>query len=396
MDYYSKEAYAERGAFNQDAETPQYNIATASANQVSQAQQDFQMQQQTYTLNNTDNYSNNVADSRNVNQTDKSYGIYLASLSAQYRHYAKYFSSKGLSLDANLLDAKSQSAAQGYDVVFETEESFNIPLDKKSIIASNRKTLENIKGNIALLHAMPSEVAILQSSFDCMVLEARNRMYSQNNICGLEYYNAVNAIQKNNKDTSLTVSSVVNTQQSSFMVNGGSNADIIDARSTLMLNNIAAQQEKSSHGIKHKQEIEDRAVLKYKNHKSFVVYYNVGSAALDANAIYSINRTIEFVQGYDQYRIHVLGFTDRVASRDYNKSLSQKRSKAVYNALIERGISQNLVDIKMFGEDYNAINTRDGVGESFNRRVVIEVDTSGKFDEETFIMQKSSENVVVE
>lgn len=394
MDYYSKEAYAERGAFNQDIEAPQYKIPDSSTSQMAQSQQNFQMQQQTYALNNTANYSSNVADSRSVNQVDKSYGIYLSSLSAQYQKYASYLISKGLSLDAKLLDAKAQSAAQGYDVVFETEESFNIPLDKKGIIAKNRKDLENVKSNIALLQAMPTEVAVMQSSFDCMVLEARNRMYSHGNVCGIDYRNSFGAIQKNSKNISSVSSfaSIASESVDASFDNGGSTQEVIDARNTLML----ANKQQSSHGIKHKQEIQDRAVLKYQNHKSFVVYYNTGSAALDANAIYSINRAIEFAQGYDQYRIHVLGFTDRVASRDYNKSLSQKRANEVRKALIERGVPQHVVDIKMFGEDYNSINTRDGVGESFNRRVVIEVDTGGKFDEDTFIMQKSTENVVVE
>jgi hypothetical protein len=41
------------------------------------------------------------------------------------------------------------------------------------------------------------------------------------------------------------------------------------------------------------------------------------------------------------------------------------------------------------------VNTRDGVGESFNRRVVIEVETTGKFDEEEFITEKALEGGIV-
>jgi outer membrane protein OmpA-like peptidoglycan-associated protein len=147
---------------------------------------------------------------------------------------------------------------------------------------------------------------------------------------------------------------------------------------------------------KYKDEFEDKAVLKFDNHKSFAVYYDTGSFALDSSAIYSINKAIQFTRDYDDYKITVLGFTDRTSSRDYNKVLSDKRANAVYEALIKRGIAKEKIKKVLFGEDYNSVNTRDGVGESFNRRVVIEVNATGKFDEEEFITEKGLEGGIIE
>ena len=70
MDYYSEEAYAERGAASQDIMTPAYTIpqqpamATVSPMQnqgLQMQQQAYTQQQQAYALNNTNNHSSDVS-----------------------------------------------------------------------------------------------------------------------------------------------------------------------------------------------------------------------------------------------------------------------------------------------------------------------------------------------
>ena len=46
-----------------------------------------------------------------------------------------------------------------------------------------------------ILKEIPTTIAQIQAGYDCMVLEARNRVYSQNTICGLAYFQALNAIE---------------------------------------------------------------------------------------------------------------------------------------------------------------------------------------------------------
>ena len=119
LDYYSKEAYAARGAGTQDIAPPPYSVPPQPQNQmmppvtqgqVGQMQQNFQAQQQAFAVNNTSNYSQNTAASRNVNQTGDQYMVYLTSLSDNYYKQANYFASKGLNSDATLLQAKADSA----------------------------------------------------------------------------------------------------------------------------------------------------------------------------------------------------------------------------------------------------------------------------------------------
>jgi len=406
---------AEQQMNQQDMQNPQMgqNIFPLEM----QMQQGGMQPQQPFILGNTSNYSQDLNPSRSINATNirtDYYAEYLHALANYYLQYSNIFASKGLNSDAQLLHSKSDTAASGHDVVFETENSFDLPLDKKSIVSQQRRTIENIKSRIEILKEIPTTIAQIQAGYDCMVLEARNRVYSQNTICGLAYFQALNAIETRygsmavaHNATPVMQSSGVEQNQlpmtevpaQSVDVNGMmsatdvvSNSNEIKATQTV---NTTELREAESHYVEHNSEFADKAVLKYDNHKSFVVYYNLGSAELDETAIYAINKAIMFAKDYDDYKINVLGFADRIADRDFNKRLSEKRATGVVEALIKRGISRDKVKKVIFGEDYNSVNTRDGIGESFNRRVVIEVDVSSTFDEDSFIIQKASENVVL-
>ena len=383
-----------------------------------------QAQYQPYPLGNTSNYAQQ-SPARAVNSShiaNAYYSTYLFELSKNYSQYADIFSAKSMLSDAQLLKAKSATAKSGNDVMFETENSFDLPLDKKGIITSQRKIVENVKSRTEVLKEIPNVVAQLQASFDCMLIEAKNRIYSQKTVCGMGYFQSLSTIESRfgsmneppqaevfgsnetpqpTVEQSLTPASDSNPKSihaglPSTPSSGGAGGSVVNnINITLGEDAKPKPKEQSSHYAKYKEEFEDKAVLKFDNHKSFAVYYDVGSFALDSSAIYSINKAIEFTRDYDDYTITVLGFTDRTSSRDYNKVLSDKRANAVYDALAKRGIAKEKMKKVFFGEDYNSVNTRDGVGEAFNRRVVIEVNATGKFDEEEFITEKALEDGIV-
>ncbi len=397
-----------------------------------------QAQYQPYPLNNTANNAmpNPSRQLNPVHITNSHYAQYLAELSKYYTQYAEIFSVKGMVSDSQLLRAKSATAKSGNDVMFETENSFNLPLEKQPTIASQRKIVENVKSRTEILKEMPISVAQLQASFDCVLIEAKNNIFTQKTVCGMAYQQAISAVEAKfgsmneakpqvfgssatplpTVEQSLTPSNPWDptpTSTNMLPISDGQSGITMPNTSTSpttatggnVVNNInivlgedakPKPKEQSSHYAKYKDEFEDKAVLKFDNHKSFAVYYDVGSFALDASAIYSINKAIEFTRDYDDHTITVLGFTDRTSSRDYNKVLSDKRANAVYDALIKRGIAKEKIKKVLFGEDYNTVSTRDGVGEAFNRRVVIEVNTTGKFDEEDFITEKGLEGGIIE
>jgi hypothetical protein len=231
------------------------------------------------------------------------YATYLAELSKYYSQYADIFSAKSMLSDAQLLKAKSATAKSGNDVMFETENSFDLPLDKKGIITSQRKIVENVKSRTEVLKEMPNVVAQLQASFDCMLIEAKNRVYSQKTVCGMGYFQSISAIESrfgSMNEPPKAEAFVSNETPTIIEQNAGVRSDGTSLpRSTTgmngsVVNNInivlgedakPKPKEQSSHYAKYKDEFEDKAVLKFDNHKSFAVYYDAGSFALDYSAI---------------------------------------------------------------------------------------------------------------
>jgi OmpA-OmpF porin, OOP family len=73
----------------------------------------------------------------------------------------------------------------------------------------------------------------------------------------------------------------------------------------------------------------------------------------------------------------VIGHADRAGSDAYNQRLSERRSAAVRDALVQRGIPANEIVTMGRGERDPAVPTPDGVREPRNRRVVIEEQQPG-------------------
>jgi outer membrane protein OmpA-like peptidoglycan-associated protein len=102
----------------------------------------------------------------------------------------------------------------------------------------------------------------------------------------------------------------------------------------------------------------------------YVVYFGHNSAALDDSGKFGI----EFIKGEVKKgaKVSVAAFTDRSGSAEYNKVLAAKRAKAVFSALEKSGIKAEIATT-IYGEERNAVVTKDGVRQRLNRRVEISV-----------------------
>ena len=67
----------------------------------------------------------------------------------------------------------------------------------------------------------------------------------------------------------------------------------------------------------------------------------------------------------------VTGHTDRSGSDAYNMRLSERRAKAVADALVGLGVGQDKLSVDWKGESQPAVPTPDGVKEPLNRRATI-------------------------
>ena len=69
----------------------------------------------------------------------------------------------------------------------------------------------------------------------------------------------------------------------------------------------------------------------------------------------------------------VVGHTDTSGSASYNMRLSERRAKAVADALVALGVTQTKLSVDWKGKTDLAVPTPDGVKEPLNRRASIDI-----------------------
>ncbi len=110
------------------------------------------------------------------------------------------------------------------------------------------------------------------------------------------------------------------------------------------------------------------------------VLFDTGKASLKAGAMRTMDKLADFLGANPERRILVEGHTDSVGSEDYNQALSERRARSVLNAIGERGISRDRIEIEGLGEAYPVASNDDAYGRQQNRRVeVIFSDDNGQF-----------------
>lgn len=104
-----------------------------------------------------------------------------------------------------------------------------------------------------------------------------------------------------------------------------------------------------------------------------LVYFAVGSAALDHEARAVIERVADWLAANPQLRVNIEGHADARGSREANLALAARRAEAVREYLLARGIAAGRLTTISYGEERPALYD---VGESvwmMNRRVEIRV-----------------------
>jgi OOP family OmpA-OmpF porin len=107
--------------------------------------------------------------------------------------------------------------------------------------------------------------------------------------------------------------------------------------------------------------------------KVFVVYFPFDKDVLTTEAQMVIQQAADYARTGIPTRIMVVGHTDTSGSAKYNQLLSERRAKAVAQALVGAGIQQSVLAVDWKGETDLAVQTRDGVKEPLNRRTTIDI-----------------------
>ncbi|NPD45206.1 MULTISPECIES: OmpA family protein [unclassified Lentimicrobium] len=98
------------------------------------------------------------------------------------------------------------------------------------------------------------------------------------------------------------------------------------------------------------------------------IFFELDKSTLKMESYSELNKLYEFLYKNESINIEIGGHTDNQGSDDYNKNLSEHRAQAVYDFLVEKGISRSRLSYKGYSFD-KPIDTNDTEeGRANNRR----------------------------
>lgn len=105
------------------------------------------------------------------------------------------------------------------------------------------------------------------------------------------------------------------------------------------------------------------------------VLFEFGESELRPEARSQLNQVADILRMQEDASYIVEGHTDAVGSDAFNERLSEQRAQAVRNFLIERGVSDEQVQIRGYGEARPVASNESPEGRAMNRRVEIVIQT---------------------
>ena len=106
---------------------------------------------------------------------------------------------------------------------------------------------------------------------------------------------------------------------------------------------------------------------------NFDITFDNNSAVIKPQFMERIKKFAEFLKENPVYKAEIQGYTDSKGSNTCNKILSEKRAKAVYEALIKLGVSKERLSFVGYGEENPIASNNTAEGRAKNRRVVAEL-----------------------
>lgn len=103
----------------------------------------------------------------------------------------------------------------------------------------------------------------------------------------------------------------------------------------------------------------------------YLVFFDWDKSTLTSGALNVLDAVAQEVAKNPPGTVTVIGHTDTSGPTKYNERLAFRRSNAVRDALVERGVDANIIMVDARGETELLVSTPDNVREPANRRVNI-------------------------
>jgi outer membrane protein OmpA-like peptidoglycan-associated protein len=101
------------------------------------------------------------------------------------------------------------------------------------------------------------------------------------------------------------------------------------------------------------------------------VLFSVDQARLNADGVRMVQRLATVMQQNPKRAVLVEGFTDSTGTSAHNQELSERRSMAVRDALLELGVARSQIAVRGYGPAYPVAPNDTAMNRQLNRRVEI-------------------------
>ena len=98
-----------------------------------------------------------------------------------------------------------------------------------------------------------------------------------------------------------------------------------------------------------------------------IVYFAHGSARVEGEGVAVVSRMADDYRRNGRVTVEILANADHSGSQASNRRLSQRRARAVADALVSNGIPRAVIVERPVGEGEPQVMTPDGVPDPFNR-----------------------------
>ncbi len=113
------------------------------------------------------------------------------------------------------------------------------------------------------------------------------------------------------------------------------------------------------------------------------VLFETDKATLKPGATLNLGKLVQVLNEHPDRGIIIEGHTDSTGSADYNRELSQRRAEAVADFLRSRGIQEDRIMARGYGENYPVTTNNTVAGRQQNRRVEIVLMNEGSTFEQS-------------
>jgi len=99
------------------------------------------------------------------------------------------------------------------------------------------------------------------------------------------------------------------------------------------------------------------------------IYFDFDKDTLKEESFPSLDQLVVTIMNNPGINVCIIGHTDNVGSAKYNKNLSEKRAKSVYQYLIDKGVDQNILNYRGEGQENPKVPNDSEENRQLNRRV---------------------------